>query len=265
MPSWNTIKDKNRKNDYLSILATVKNEAQYLKEWIEYHRMIGVDRFYIYDNDSTDNIKDVLAKYIDEGIVVYNNNFKGYGKQVSIYEDGLTRYCWNTFWMAIIDIDEFLVPVEKNNLPDFLKDYEDYPGVAVNWVLFDGNEHIKKPDGLVIENYKRAFNLNAPPNQVTKSIVRPTCVLEPFGVHNFNYFTGNAVNENFAPVVKGDSKNSVAKIRINHYYSKSLEEYQIKAKKRDNNGSGKADMSVYNEFGLYNDNIMDKYIDQLKE
>ena len=57
---------------YLSITAVLQNEAPYIKEWIEYHRLVGVERFYIYDNESTDNVKEILKPYIDLGIVCYH-------------------------------------------------------------------------------------------------------------------------------------------------------------------------------------------------
>ena len=37
------------KKHQLSICAIFKNEAKFLKEWIEYHRLVGVDHFYLYD------------------------------------------------------------------------------------------------------------------------------------------------------------------------------------------------------------------------
>lgn len=54
----------------LSIMAIVKNE-KYIQEWIEYHLLVGVQHFYIYDNESTDGLKDRIQKYIDDGIVTY--------------------------------------------------------------------------------------------------------------------------------------------------------------------------------------------------
>ena len=53
----------------LSICASFRNEAPYLREWIEFHRMMGVDRFYLYDNRSEDGWKAVLQPFIDMGIV----------------------------------------------------------------------------------------------------------------------------------------------------------------------------------------------------
>ena len=42
------------KDDILSLTLIVKNEAFYIKEWIEFHRMIGVTHFYIYDTYSAE-------------------------------------------------------------------------------------------------------------------------------------------------------------------------------------------------------------------
>ena len=57
----------------LSICAFFKNEARYLKEWIEYHRLIGVDHFYLYNNGSTDDFKRVLNPYVRKGVVTLVN------------------------------------------------------------------------------------------------------------------------------------------------------------------------------------------------
>lgn len=48
----------------LAICVIVKNEAPYMKEWIDYHRLVGVEKFYVYDNESTDSLLSVLAPYI---------------------------------------------------------------------------------------------------------------------------------------------------------------------------------------------------------
>lgn len=53
----------------LVMAAMFKDEAPYLREWILYHRMVGVEHFWLYNNDSTDNWSEVLAPFIDEGLV----------------------------------------------------------------------------------------------------------------------------------------------------------------------------------------------------
>jgi hypothetical protein len=46
---------------YLAMCAIAKNEGRYLQEWIEYHKLLGVEMFYIYDNESTDNTQSCIA------------------------------------------------------------------------------------------------------------------------------------------------------------------------------------------------------------
>src|SRR5437016_521510 len=53
----------------LSICTIFKNEAPYLKEWIEYHKLVGVDHFYLYNNLSLDAFRRILAPYIKDELV----------------------------------------------------------------------------------------------------------------------------------------------------------------------------------------------------
>ena len=39
---------------YLSIWALYQDEAPYMREWIEFHRLMGVEHFFLYDHDSAD-------------------------------------------------------------------------------------------------------------------------------------------------------------------------------------------------------------------
>src|SRR4051794_11337491 len=48
-----------------TVCAIFQNEAKYLKEWIEYHRLVGAQHFYLYNNRSTDHYMDILQPYID--------------------------------------------------------------------------------------------------------------------------------------------------------------------------------------------------------
>ncbi len=41
----------------ISIISLFRDEAPYLKEWIEFHRLIGVDQFHLVNNNSTDNYR----------------------------------------------------------------------------------------------------------------------------------------------------------------------------------------------------------------
>jgi len=96
---------------YLSVCAIIKNEGPYLKEWIEFHRLVGVERFYLYDNESDDETSEVLGPYIDKGIVQLTPwpRFIGYSDpQHMAYAHCMRATFGKTFWLALIDADEFL-------------------------------------------------------------------------------------------------------------------------------------------------------------
>lgn len=44
----------------LVILACLKNEAEDLVEWLCWHRHVDVDRFLLYDNESTDRTRAII-------------------------------------------------------------------------------------------------------------------------------------------------------------------------------------------------------------
>ena len=50
---------------YLAMCTMYRDHAAYLAEWIEFHRLVGAERFFLYDNGSTDNHREVLAPYVD--------------------------------------------------------------------------------------------------------------------------------------------------------------------------------------------------------
>lgn len=234
--------EHNRNEDvYLSIVAIMKNEAPYVKEWIEYHLLVGVDRFYIYDNESTDNLKEVLQPYIETGIVIYTYwpGRKEEGVQGKAYENMILKYKDNNRWVGIIDADEFILPMKDKDLKEFLKKYEKCVGVGINWIMYDSNNHFHKPNGGILENYTRVRKIyDNDYNARMKSIVNPRKVQAPEG-HNSIYKENLlAVDEYYRPIRVGDKKDifSVDKIRINHYWSKSYEEYSKKIKKPRCNG-----------------------------
>ena len=257
---------------YLSIVCIAKNEAPYIKEWIEYHKLVGVERFYFYDNASTDNTREVLEPYIKDGTVVYNY-CEGSCLQNLVYADAILKYKNQTRWLAIIDLDEYIVPTEKDNIPDFLKDYEKYPAVGINWVMFDSNGHKTKPlsgGGLVTANYTRVYkNYGLPDNRHIKSIVNPKkvwCIDCPhFALYKNNQF---AVNENFNKIHEAFTEfHSIKKIRINHYYSKSEEEYAKKTERGNADNSAKREyVSKLVNFPDYEyDYAIQKYVPELKK
>ncbi len=220
----------------LTLCAIFQNEGCFLKEWLEFNILIGVEHFYLYNNNSTDNYAEILKPYIDAGIVdcidwPYTSK-KDYA-QILAYNHCLNNVRGKAKWIMFIDIDEFLFPVHCDKLSEFLKAYEEFGAVCANWIMF-GTSHIDKiPDNqLMIE----ALTLTeAAPNLHVKSIVQPHKV-KKFCVHHAvefypSYFQVTADKIKF----EGPFSPSAAtdKIQINHYWTRdNTFLYKIKIPRR---------------------------------
>ncbi|MDR1952230.1 MAG: glycosyltransferase family 92 protein [Elusimicrobiota bacterium] len=254
----------------LSVVSIIKNEARYIREWLEFHLLVGVEKFYIYDNESTDNVKEILSPYVKAGIVKLID-CPGKAQQCYAYMDAMCKYANKTKWLAIIDLDEFIVPLKDEKITDFLKDFNDYCQILIGWNLYGSSGHKTRREGLLIENYK----YHAADDYITNSkvIVNPRAIRGMLNPHwCFPY--GLSVDENkkifdFYPYTnKYFSPISKKKICINHYYCKSWQEYDEKIKKGCADGNVlERNRSLFNYYDKNDvfDPIMDKYIEPVKK
>ena len=250
---------------YLSAVAAIKNEAAYLDEWLAFGLLEGIEHVLLYDNNSTDNTREVLQPWIDAGIVELFDwpiHWKD-GAQVKAHADALQRLRGRTRWAAFIDPDEFLFCPTGESLADVLRQYEDHAGVVVNWQCYGSSGLKARPAGLTIESYTRRARRHWARNRRVKTIVDPEMAVAPSSGHLFTVRDGEAlVTEDFRPVCLFRSKNgrrrlrhlaarlpylpfdpysvtrprpervSVERLRINHYVIRSEEERMLKYKDR---------------------------------
>jgi hypothetical protein len=255
--------------NYLSVAAIVKDEAPYMAEWLEFHLLVGVEKFYIYDNGSTDNILEILQPYIKDGIVEYIN-FPGKLMHEPAYNQAIRRLRDISFWIAFIDLDEFIVPVEAESIPQFLRDFEQYPGIEINWVLYGSGGHKEKKAGLVMERFKDHDVWDSLYNRIVKSIHNPRCTFR-INSHVGDYIYGlPGVDTNKNKIVTSGSERIPLhdKIRVNHYFLKSYEEYLGKMNKGRSAVTEKLKIEEFyarDKNDIKNDPIMDKYIPLVKE
>ena len=208
----------------LAIAAIFRDEARWLKEWLEYHLLTGVQHFYLYNNLSKDNYIDVLRPYIDRGDVEliewpYVSRRTYDDAQCDAYHDALSRARNTVKWLAIIDVDEFLVPTKANELTSVLVSFESdstVGGLGVAWVCFGTSYVLKIPsDKLMIETLVLSgggidTHESFPWDQGTfKSIVRPDRTESFENPHLASYKSGQ-----FHVPVYHDL------IQINHYWTK---------------------------------------------
>lgn len=254
---------------YLSVAAIARDEGRYFKEWIDYHRLVGVEKFFIFDNESKDNTYEVLKPYIDAGIVEYHY-VKGEGIQNQVNYFAVCNARDKTKWLAVIDLDEFLLPLRDKSVPDYLRSLpQNVAQVFIRWCLYGSSGHVVRPDGLVIENYKYRKRDNS--DEANKIIVNPRMVTGTSSVHAFEVI-GRSVDEagrtlTPSPVIPGLTQNI---IRINHYRCKSWQDSQEKHNKgdaafgRDYVRYTKADFDRFDTNDVYDD-TMDKYAARLQQ
>lgn len=212
-------------NYYIAVAAIIKNEAHYLDEWLNFHRLVGVEHFYIYDNESTDGTSELLSTYQRAGLVtrIPWPNLPGWDGQVAAYAHATAAYREQCRWMMYIDADEFVFPSRSQTLAEVLPTFESYPVIYMPWRCFGHSGHKTRPEGLVIENYLRraAVPTDTPPHialrlRKPKSIVDP-CRLGTVHVHK-------PVAEDRRSITVEDE------ILINHYLTRSEEEFEAKLK-----------------------------------
>jgi hypothetical protein len=210
---------------YLAVCAIYKNEAPYLREWVEFHRLVGVERFFLYNNDSEDEHRAALAPAIEEGVVEVRD-WSLHPGQMPAYRDCLATHRHDTRWLAFLDLDEFLFSPTGRSVPEVLAGFEQWPGIVVNRPAFGPSGHTAKPEGLVIENYV----WRSPAGNTIKGIVDPRRVVECITPHTFVFEDGALpVDENGKPVSghRTDAV-SISLLRVNHYHTKSEEEWRRK-------------------------------------
>ena len=236
-----------QKKDYYSVVTILKNEARDIREFVLFYQATGADHIYIYDNESEDNLLEMLDPFIQSGLVVYIK-WPGEIVQTAAYRDAVRRTLHRTKWLAIVDSDEFLYPV-KGDMKEQLRAYEDYPGVCANWLMFGPNGHVNRPNGLVMDSYTSAIlDYNAQVNCHIKSIVQPKQVATITSTHFAMYKKGRmAVDEQKIPIGNENAfvkrlaraftpENRRDVFRINHYYTRSVEDLRNKCERGSADG-----------------------------
>lgn len=96
------------KSHYLALCAVAKDETPFLREWVEYHALIGVERFIIYDHESAVPVAETLADHVATGLVTVVN-LQGFAIQLPAYNHCLQQFGGGLCqWIGFIDLDEFV-------------------------------------------------------------------------------------------------------------------------------------------------------------
>ena len=220
---------------YCSMCLIVKNEAEYLAEWINYYQLIGVEHFYIYDNNSNPPLKSVLQPYIDKGLVTYHYDTRTI-VQTHVYNDCIRNHGKDNTWLGFFDTDEFLVLKQHTQVRDFLQNYEQFGALSIPWYLFGSNGHERKPKSQIY-----AYTKHHVKSCHYKTMVRPERIKD-FNIHNVNehmpgYYTVDETKQQVSGPFTMRQCSEFA--QLNHYVVRSKEEFLQKVARGGPDGSRK--------------------------
>lgn len=229
--------------NYLSICCIAKDEDQwpdhrgktYIDDFIDMHRFLGVEFFYIYDQGGS-----LLLRYknVPDVRVLFYPRPK---LQADCYKYHIENHLNNSVWTLFLDVDEFLLPDRNITLQDLLLAY-DKPKVGAvqfNWKVFGSNGHITKPKDL---SQFEAFTKREDPTR-DGAISRHTKValkgkaaakgIRPADPHHFRLNKGyRAVNSNGNIIVPQPLIEPIYnEAAVYHYVTRSHQEYEIKIKR----------------------------------
>lgn len=263
-----------------SILTVIKNEHQYLDEWITYHLNLGIDHIFILEDTDSDSHKEITDKYgdkvsLDSVLVVLDERSRIEAKEVKelnkysvqhmYFRNGLNylkkEYSDVYDWCFIIDNDEFIT-LDNCTLEDVLNQFNDYEAFVMSWKCYGANGHINKP---LNKGVVEAFTKEAEgeiPNQVKTCYKLKTFRSEFLYTHHHPTEKCNWCNTDF---VKQYHNATYSKIYIRHYITKSWEEYVWKRKTRGYPWGRERDFDYFFKLNPDMLSIRDYLINQIKD
>lgn len=198
----------------VALVCIARNEDRYINEWIEYHLRLGFDHIFVYvDLWKFDSVWDNVT-------VIQVSRLKYSYPQIPVYNEALKTLYPEYDWVAIFDVDEFLVLKIHNNIKEFLADKT--CSVGINWVLFGDNG--LKDDGTcgVLRRFTRR---GIKPNIHVKCVVKNEPGVYMQTPHNPSTWIGSD-GEMHDQATCPDGQIDVA--QLNHYFCKTLDEWKTK-------------------------------------
>lgn len=225
----------------ICICQLIKNEHRYIEEWIEYYLNMGISKFILIEDWNSRSHKDILAKYGDK-IILHKYDDIVIDEDKTYFNDLRQQIIWASFYRLykdkfdccfFIDPDEYLNCSKKEFLTEveYFYDNPNIYSISYKWLTRTATGWIRDPY----------------PNQIYSVVNTYTDILpgynlyykyEEYGNKDYNFNCKHLIYLNKLKTVKdfyaphGDTKYfqyvQESLFRINHYLTKSWEEYKYR-------------------------------------
>lgn len=218
------------------IVAILKGEEPFLDEWLVYHRMIGTDHFFLYDDDFLFPLEKFLQPY-SEFVTVVNwhgmdATMEGLMNQSKAYLHAVHHYAYQYDWVIFLDGDEFIVLRQHASVHEFLSGFDgNCSAVSLYWHVFGHNGYYEDPPGLITASLTRRKFM---PDKLGKTFNRPEAIVDIVSPHRCvlkygKWFDADHQPFNIFHAGRTDTAN------INHYYCRSFMNWMKRAIRGDVN------------------------------
>jgi hypothetical protein len=227
----------------VGICLIIKNENQYLDEWLEHYRKLGVDKFFIYDNNSSTPIK---IDDNDVDVILWDNEL--FGSQNNAYLDCCQKNLSFDF-IGFFDTDEFYFSKSmniKSDINHFKSLYGDFDGFAIYWRLY-GKQSPYFTERQSIEMYTQYYE-----DAHIKSLLNPKKVVSFGQPHFASLLNGKYIDELGRIVFSPIGEHTSDYVWIKHIWTRSEEEFKEKLIRGDVNWRKQINTN-FDEFYNYND------------
>ena len=261
----------------ICIFTIIKNEQEYLEEWIKYHLDLGIDHLFIFEDNDSESHKSIANKYPSERVSLNSITILPIGKtnmrnwqetRQNIYNKEALWWIKNNYdydWCFAIDCDEYITLSNSGDtIQSTLNLYSEYDAVILNWQNYNANGNIYKP------NYKEKGIIDTYTQKCGKSINdatwKNTKLMYKLSDFKKYYFLGTHLCYDFCKWCKTDYSKELNKIcydniYLRHYLTKSWEEYVWKLNIR---GMFHVKHRNYDEFFEMNKDMLDRKEELIK-
>ena len=202
---------------------------------MQHYEKYGVDKIFLYDNNKEDGEKfeDVINDYIEKGFVKILN-WRGISNPVfRVMQDCYDKNKKNYTWLIFYELDEFINLRNYTNIKIFLNQskFDKCEVIHLNIINHSDNEKLHYENKSLAERFPAIVPLEHSQISV-KSILKGNLTdVQITWMHNINDYL-KACNGfgNKSDLEKG---NDFIYYVIDHYYSKSTEEFINKIKRGD--------------------------------
>ena len=237
--------------EYLNICVCtyVKNQNLYIIEFIQFYQKIGVNKFFLYDNNEKDGetFDNLLRAYKDNGTVEIIN-WRGKKDENEIMMNDCYKNNFNKYdWLIFYEIDEY-IHIKDNNLKLFLSEqkFENCEIIYLNWLFHTDNNLINYDNRTLQERFPipepNPQKNNSYINHFVKSILKGN--INDIEINNIYILSekikgcdGNGIK----PIFNGNemNENDFENNYIIRYWFKSTEEFVKKLNKETINADEK--------------------------